>query len=312
MTRARAPRAASTTPTSSACLISVARRPPRNAPFFLAMELLTGPTLAEVIGARRAPRVPPRVVASILRQTLAALGEAHHLGITHRDVKPGNIVLQKQRGDAYHVTVIDFGVARITTERGMTERGQLLGTPHYMAPEMITANAAGPSVDLYAVGVILFEMLTGRVPFDDDSAMTICVKHASAPRPDPRTLVPDLPSALSEVCARALAVDVESRYPDAQALAEAIADAVSTPMTAREASIFPPRAPSEKAPPAVVARVLRAHPPALPTGAGRRARSSSSLLPSAQPVEAAAGLGRRRSGEAGRARRGARDGRARS
>ena len=149
----------------------------------------------------------PRV-ANILRQTLAALGEAHHLGITHpRHQTVPDIVLQKrQRGDlADHVSVIDFGVARIDTERGMTERGRLLGTPHYMAPEAITANAAGPSVDLYAVGVILFEMLTGRVPFDDASPMTICLHHASAPRPDPRLFSPDIPDALADVCFRALA-----------------------------------------------------------------------------------------------------------
>jgi serine/threonine protein kinase len=137
--------------------------PSEQAPLFLAMELLTGPSLADVL-AQSGPKMPLARVANILRQTLAALGEAHHLGITHRDVKPGNIVLRRQRGDSDHVSVIDFGVARINTERGMTERGRLLGTPHYMAPELITASAAGPSVDLYAAGVILFEMITGQRP----------------------------------------------------------------------------------------------------------------------------------------------------
>ena len=221
--------------------------PSEHAPLFLAMELLTGPSLADVL-AKGDGRMPLPRVANILRQTLAALGEAHHLGITHRDVKPGNIVLQRQRGDSDHVSVIDFGVARINTERGMTERGRLLGTPHYMAPEMITANAAGPSVNLYAVGVILFEMLTGTVPFDDTSAMNICLKHTIAPRPDPRSFVPDLPDELAEVCFRALAVNVDARYRDAQELAEAIAHASSVPMTRRQASVFPPRSEPAGAP----------------------------------------------------------------
>ena len=222
--------------------------PAEHAPLFLAMELLSGPTLADVLASTER-RMPLTRVASILRQTLAALGEAHHLGITHRDIKPSNIVLQKRaRGDADHVSVIDFGVARIGSERGVTEQGRLLGTPHYMAPEAITANGAGPSVDLYAVGVILFEMLTGRVPFDDASAMTICLNHTSAPRPDPRAIVHDLPDALAEVCFRALAVDPEARYSDAQALAEAISEAVAAPMTRKQASVFPPRNAAKEAP----------------------------------------------------------------
>jgi serine/threonine-protein kinase len=266
--------------------------PAENAPLFLAMELLTGPSLADVLTASGGP-LPPARVANILRQALAALGEAHHLGITHRDVKPGNIVLRQQRGSE-HVTVIDFGVARITTERGMTERGRLLGTPHYMAPEMILANAAGPSVDLYAVGIILFEMLTGRVPFDDPSPMNVCVKHASAPRPDPRTLVVGLPDALAVVCMRAIAVDVDARYPDAQALAEAISNAVSAPMTPRQASVFPPRTTDSK-PVESHARIDARNAPTLPkanptTGGFPDERSSARILRAALPVGDGASL----------------------
>ncbi|MGO8995063.1 MAG: protein kinase domain-containing protein [Polyangiaceae bacterium] len=260
--------------------------PAEQAPLFLAMELLTGPSLADVL-AQPGPKMPLARVANILRQTLAALGEAHHLGITHRDVKPGNIVLRRQRGDSDHVSVIDFGVARINTERGMTERGRLLGTPHYMAPELITASAAGPSVDLYAAGVILFEMITGQVPFDDTSPMNICVKHASAPRPDPRTLNRNLPDALAEVCFRALAVDVAARYPDAQALAEAISEACSAPMTHKQVSVFPPRAGSGPiAAPTRAARAQATTLPRPPSGGGFpvEERSSARLLANALPA----------------------------
>ncbi|MGO8996359.1 MAG: protein kinase domain-containing protein [Polyangiaceae bacterium] len=214
--------------------------PSEDAPLFLAMKLIAGPSLADVL-AQSATRMPLPRVANILTQTLAALGEAHELGITHRDVKPGNIVLRKQRGESEHVSVIDFGVARIRAERGVTLHGQLLGTPHYMAPETITSQAVGPSVDLYAVGVILFEMLTGRVPFDDASPIAVCQMQTGAPRPNPRRWAPGLPEALVDVCFRALSVNETARYPDAQSLAEAIAAACSTPMTRKQVSIFPPR-----------------------------------------------------------------------
>ena len=253
--------------------------PAEHAPLFLAMELLNGPTLAEVLASTE-QRMPLPRVANILRQTLAALGEAHHVGITHRDVKPANIVLQKrQRSDDDHVSVIDFGVARIGTERGVTEAGRLLGTPHYMAPEAITANAAGPSVDLYAVGVILYEMVTGRVPFDDSSAMTVCLHHASAPRPDPRALVPDLPDKLADVCFRALAIDPAGRYPDAQSFAEAISAAAAAPMTRKQASVFPPRGMVIEAPPP---------PRPVPTGSFGEEAKSGTLSTRRQPFDGAA------------------------
>jgi serine/threonine-protein kinase len=248
--------------------------PAEHAPLFLAMELLTGPTLAEEL-ASTSQRMPLPRVADILRQTLAALGEAHHVGITHRDVKPANIVLQRrQRSDDDHVCVIDFGVARIGTERGMTEAGRLLGTPHYMAPEAITANAAGPSIDLYAVGVILFEMLTGRVPFDDGSAMTVCLHHASAPRPDPRSITPDIPEELAQVCLRSIAIDPATRFPDAQSFAEAISAAAAAPMTAKQASVFPPRT-AAKVPLAVPAP----SPDSSGTGEASRTSASSKKAP---------------------------------
>jgi len=210
-----------------------------NAPLFLAMELLTGPSLQNVLESGVA--LPAARVADILRQVLAALGEAHALGITHRDIKPSNIVLEARRGDADHVKVIDFGIARLGMERDITRRGRVMGTPHYMAPETVAA----PSVDLYAVGVMLFEMLCGRVPFDAASAVEVLRLHATSPRPDPRKVVPErhVPAALAEVCIRAMAIDPAARYPDALALAEAITDAASAgPWTPRHSSLFPRRA----------------------------------------------------------------------
>ena len=196
--------------------------PEPEAPLFLAMEFLAGPSLADVIDAGK--KLPFLHIAQLLEQVLAALGEAHEYGITHRDVKPGNIVLEPLRGEGSRVKVIDFGVARIEAERRATQPGQVMGTPHYMAPELALDAAVGPSVDLYAVGIILYELLTGAVPFDGRSPQVIFAMHQEAPRPDPRDRAPDrgIPNALAEVCLRALSIDPKDRFPNADALARAI------------------------------------------------------------------------------------------
>lgn len=216
---------------------------------FLAMELLTGPSLGQVV-AKREPLSLERI-AEVLRYALAALGEAHQSGITHRDVKPDNIVFDRDR-----LKVIDFGIARVEAARRLTDAGRVMGTPHYLAPEQVEG-ATGPSVDLYAIGVILFELLTGRVPFDDPSAVEIVRLHTSAPRPDPRLFAQrEIPPALAEVCMRAMAIDPAARYADAESLAQAIASATSETWTAAHSSIFPSAptsrrdAPTEAPPPA--------------------------------------------------------------
>lgn len=204
------------------------------APLFLVMEHLTGPTLATLLEADKLLALD-RVV-TIVQQTLDALGEAHAHGITHRDVKPSNIVVE-QRGRSDWVKVIDFGVARIATERRVTQQGRVMGTPHYMAPELIQQGVSDPSIDLYAVGIILFELLTGRVPFDASSSHEVLRLQATAPRPDPREMHPDraIPAALATVCMRAIAIDPAARYADTRALAAAVVEAGA------QASSTPPR-----------------------------------------------------------------------
>ncbi len=200
---------------------------------FLAMEVLTGPSLGQVLA--RGDELPFARIAEILRHTLAALGEAHHMGITHRDVKPDNIVFDRDR-----VKVIDFGIARVEAAKRLTDAGRVMGTPHYVAPESVDG-VTGPSVDLYAVGVILFELLTGRVPFDHKSAVEVVRMHMREPRPDPRVVAPHrrIPPALAEVCMRAMAFDPIARYADAEALAQAISKASSESWTQQHSSLFP-------------------------------------------------------------------------
>jgi serine/threonine-protein kinase len=213
---------------------------------YLVMEYVTGADLGTVL---RQGKLPLPRLASILRQTLAALGEAHALGITHRDVKPDNILLTPKRGGGDLVKVIDFGIAR-AGDRQLTQAGRTLGTPQYMAPEQFGLGTVGPASDIYAVGVILFEMLTGQVLFDGD-VKRIAEQHRLAPRPDPRVLAAqhDVPLALAEVCVRALAVDPKDRYPDTEAFAEAIVRAVRSRGSKSDAWILSTRSSRPPPPP---------------------------------------------------------------
>jgi Protein kinase domain/AAA ATPase domain len=211
---------------------------------FLVMELLGGRDLRAVIDAKRLSL--PRV-ADVLGQTLAALGEAHHIGITHRDVKPENILIETRRDDSHLVKVIDFGIARIGGDPRKTQAGRVFGTPWYMAPEQASGAAVGPSADLYAVGVLLFEMLTGVVPFDDEMPASILLKQLTAPRPDPRVIAPlrKIPDALAEVCMKALSIEPDERFPDAETFAAAIMEsATRESWTAGRSSMFPRKSPA--------------------------------------------------------------------
>jgi serine/threonine-protein kinase len=201
--------------------------PSEGSTLFIVMELLSGIDLSTLI-AERAP-LPLARTYSILRQVLSALGEAHARGVTHRDAKPDNVILEPTVGGGERVKVIDFGIAKVHGAKGVTGVGHFVGTPHYMAPEQIRGEKVEVSADLYAVGVTLFQMLTGRLPFDGDSMTKVLEQQLFAPRPDPREVAPDAGYSplLSEVCRRALHVSPDERYRTADAFAEALEKAVS-------------------------------------------------------------------------------------
>jgi len=198
--------------------------PPEAPTFFLVMELLTGRDLASVL--RDDGRLPIRRTGTILRQILLALGEAHELGITHRDTKPENVILEPGAGGRERVKIIDFGIAKVHGRPGATTVGQFVGTPHYMAPEQIRGERAEVTSDLYAAGIVLFQMLTGELPFTADSVAEVLDKQLHAPRPDPREARPDIPPALAELCRRAIDIDPARRFATADAFIEAL-DAAS-------------------------------------------------------------------------------------
>jgi eukaryotic-like serine/threonine-protein kinase len=187
---------------------------------FLAMELVDGPSLARVL-ARRGMLEATEAVA-VTEQVLAAVGAAHEAGLVHRDIKPSNILFT-QEGVA---KLADFGIAKSMGQLSMslTATGQMIGTPQYLSPEQAAGEDAVPASDLYAAGVVLFEMLTGSPPFAGDTPLATALAHQQAPVPSVTARRPDVDPDLAAVVQRALAKSPQQRYPDAAAMRAALAD----------------------------------------------------------------------------------------
>ncbi|HEX2194800.1 MAG TPA: protein kinase [Candidatus Limnocylindria bacterium] len=183
---------------------------------FIVMELVRGRSLAHLIAQHG--RLEPRRVAEIAVDVAAALQAAHRFGIVHRDVKPGNILITAD-GEA---KLADLGIAQAADEAGHTTTGQTLGSVDYFSPEQARGEPAGPQTDIYALGVVMYEMLTGRRPFVGDSAAAIALNRLVSAPPDPRKVVPGLPSALADIVLRAMAPDLGRRYKTARGLRTAL------------------------------------------------------------------------------------------
>ncbi|MER6060801.1 Stk1 family PASTA domain-containing Ser/Thr kinase [Streptomyces sp. NPDC001792] len=185
---------------------------------YLAMEYVAGCTLRDVLRERGA--LQPRAALDILEPVLAALGAAHRAGFVHRDMKPENVLI----GDDGRVKVADFGLVRsVDTQTSTT--GAVLGTVSYLAPEQIEQGTADPRVDVYACGVVLYEMLTGGKPHSGDSPAQVLYKHIHEDVPPPSALVPGLPYELDEVVASATARNPDIRPHDAVALLAQVREA---------------------------------------------------------------------------------------
>jgi serine/threonine protein kinase len=188
---------------------------------YLVMEYLEGQPLSEVIH-ERAP-MPPVQVLRLLAEVLEALAATHAVGVIHRDLKPGNIFLVSESSGSEYVKVLDFGLAkRSSTPQGTappTQASVILGTPDYMAPEQVLSEPVGPYTDLYAVGGIAFEMLTGQRPFQGRSPMETMVLQLQRPPPAPSSLVP-LPAEVDTLILRLLAKEPWQRPSSAVAMAE--------------------------------------------------------------------------------------------
>jgi serine/threonine-protein kinase len=188
---------------------------------YFVMEFLTGRSLT---GALEEGRFTPQRVIHVAKQLCRALGAAHEIGVVHRDMKPDNVQLIERGSDKDFVKVLDFGIAKVGGGTSkLTQAGQVFGTPHYMSPEQCAGTAVDHRTDIYAVGVMLYEMATGAVPFDADNLMGILTKHLYENPIPPHELPPpvDVPPALEAVIMKCLSKKTETRY---QNMAELLAD----------------------------------------------------------------------------------------
>ena len=233
---------------------------------YIVMELVEGGDLAALL--RRGGRLEPERAARLAADAAAGLQAAHDAGVIHRDVKPGNILL----GPDGRAMVTDFGIARATGEDTMTRTGAVLGSVDYFSPEQTRGERAGPRSDIYALGVVLYELLTGVRPFGGDTPYARAVDRLNRPPPDPRHVEPDVPDELAEITLRAMALDPEDRYATPAAMRAALQAWVDRPA--------PPAAGPEAAGTRSWPRMRGAQPAAvaaeaMPARAGERRRPAS-------------------------------------
>jgi eukaryotic-like serine/threonine-protein kinase len=211
--------------------------------FFLVLEYIEGRSLRELIGQGRLTL--PRVL-HIMEQIAGALGRANAIGIVHRDLKPENVMLISRDGDPDFVKVLDFGIAKVPVgelsaaeaSRGpaqpvLTQLGMVYGTPEYMAPEQALGQPVDSRADLYALGVITYEMLTGVRPFDHESKVTLLGMQVTAPVPPMAKVAPEanVPAEIEAIVVRLLAKEASARFADAKALIEATGNALTSLVT---------------------------------------------------------------------------------
>ncbi len=179
---------------------------------YMVMELLQGQALADLLAQGA---LPIDRALGIMIQIARGIARAHDFDVIHRDLKPENIFVCAREDGSDLVKLLDFGIARSRGDSRLTGAGELFGTPQYMAPERISAGEAGPSVDLYAIGVIFFELVTGSLPFDASDIPTWFIKHLKEPAPSPRKLNPRVPAELDALILALLAKEAKARPVDA-------------------------------------------------------------------------------------------------
>ena len=198
--------------------------------YFLVMEYIHGPTLKQLIAQRR--HLQPRETIEIAAQVCAVLQVAHARTFIHRDIKPQNIMLAWSGGTSggglsfsdggAWVKLTDFGIVRVAEDAGLTNSGIVLGTADYLSPEQARGETLTASSDLYSLGVVMFEMLTGRPPFVGPTAVSIAMQHASANPPPLRQFNPSVPPALEQLVLRTLPKEPEDRFSSAAEMQQAL------------------------------------------------------------------------------------------
>jgi serine/threonine-protein kinase len=203
---------------------------------FITMEFISGQDLRGLI--RQSGQLAAGTAVSIAKQLCEGLSEAHRLRVVHRDLKPSNIMIDRE-GQA---RIMDFGIARSLKGKGITGEGVVIGTPEYMSPEQVEGKEADQRSDIYSLGIILYEMVTGRVPFEGDTPFSVAYKHKHEAPEEPRKFNPQLPDALNRVILRCMEKNREKRFQTAQ---ELLADLEKIE---RRAPAAPERATAERKP----------------------------------------------------------------
>jgi len=184
---------------------------------FITMEYVSGENLKSLI--KREKRPDTETIISIATQVCEGLSEAHRLGVVHRDLKPSNIMIDKE-GNA---RIMDFGIARSLRTKGITDSGVIIGTPDYMSPEQVVGKDIDQRSDIYSLGVILYEMITGQVPFVGDTPLSVAYQHRHEPPPDPRTINDQIDERMSHLVLKCLEKDKENRFQSAEEVLLALA-----------------------------------------------------------------------------------------
>ena len=180
---------------------------------YIAMEFLQGRELRDVLNDGK--RMPVEQVINVVAQVAQGLAYAHEFGVVHRDVKPSNIMIVRDG----HVKITDFGIARMASAAVRTQTGMVLGSPKYMSPEQVVGKLTDQRSDIFSLGVMLYEMLTGQAPFAGENINAIMYQTLNSVPPPPSTLSPNVPEMLNFIVAKALAKKLEHRYQDAKEFA---------------------------------------------------------------------------------------------
>jgi serine/threonine-protein kinase len=180
---------------------------------YIAMEFLQGRELRDILNDGK--RMPVEQVINIVAQVAQGLAYAHEYGIVHRDVKPSNIMIVRDG----HVKITDFGIARMASAAVRTQTGMVLGSPKYMSPEQVVGKLTDQRSDIFSLGVMLYEMLTGQAPFSGENVNAIMYQTLNSVPPPPSTLSPNVPEMLNFIVAKALAKKLENRYQDTKEFA---------------------------------------------------------------------------------------------
>ncbi|GAH04878.1 unnamed protein product, partial [marine sediment metagenome] len=185
---------------------------------YITMEYVPGGDLKRFI--RRSKQLGISTALSIAKQICDGLVEAHRLGVVHRDLKPNNIMID----DDGNVRIMDFGIARSLSAKGITGKGVMIGTPEYMSPEQVEGKEADQRSDIYSLGIIMYEMVTGRVPFEGDTPFTIGMKHKGEMPQNPKELNTQISDDLNSLILRCLEKEKEKRYQSAEEVRSELAN----------------------------------------------------------------------------------------